>query len=278
MQNPLITVSQLATLRQQRDVTLLDIRFGGPGSSGGREQYLEGHIPGAVLVDMDTALASPSVGPGGRHPLPHPEAFEAAMRAAGVSNDRPVVVYDNWWSIAAARAWWLLQHHGHGDAFVLDGGLGAWQSAGLPVEQGDISPVPGDFRLGNNPSSAVLDADGAAGLASAGVLLDARPGDRFRGVGETVDPLAGHIPGARSLPAFELADELGFLLPADELRERFEAVGAGEGRVGVYCGSGIQAAHVALAAVVAGLPLPALYPGSWSDWITDPTRPIATGP
>ena len=277
MQNPLITVSQLATLRQQRDVTLLDVRFGGPGSSGGREQYLEGHIPGAVLVDMDTALASPSVGPGGRHPLPHPEAFEAAMRAAGVSNDRPVVVYDNWRSIAAARAWWLLQHHGHGDTFVLDGGLGAWLSAGLPVEQGDISPVPGDFRLGNNPSSAVLDADGAAGMASAGVLLDARPGDRFRGVGETVDPVAGHIPGARSLPAFELADEHGFLLPADELRERFEAVGAGEGRVGVYCGSGIQAAHAALAAVVAGLPLPALYPGSWSDWITDPTRPIATG-
>ena len=199
------------------------------------------------------------------------------MRAAGVSNDRPVVVYDNWRSIAAARAWWLLQHHGHGDTFVLDGGLGAWLSAGLPVEQGDISPVPGDFRLGNNPSSAVLDADGAAGMASAGVLLDARPGDRFRGVGETVDPVAGHIPGARSLPAFELADEHGFLLPADELRERFEAVGAGEGRVGVYCGSGIQAAHAALAAVVAGLPLPALYPGSWSDWITDPTRPIATG-
>ena len=278
MQNPLITVSQLVTLRQQRDVTLLDVRFGGPGSSGGREQYLEGHIPGAVLVDMDTALASPSIGLGGRHPLPHPEAFEAAMRAAGVSNDRPVVVYDNWRSIAAARAWWLLQHHGHSDAFVLDGGLGAWQSAGLPVEQGNISPAPGDFRLGNNPSSAVLDADGAAGLASAGVLLDARPGDRFRGVGETVDPVAGHIPGARSLPAFELADEHGFLLPADELRERFEAVGAGEGRVGVYCGSGIQAAHVALAAVFAGLPLPALYPGSWSDWITDPTRPIATGP
>ena len=257
MQNPLIAVSQLVTLRQQRDVTLLDIRFGGPGSSGGREHYLEGHIPGAVLVDMDTALASPSIGPGGRHPLPHPEAFEAAMRAAGVSNDRPVVVYDNWRSIAAARAWWLLQHHGHGDAFVLDGGLGAWQSAGLPVEQGNISPAPGDFRLGNNPSSAVLDADGAAGLASAGVLLDARPGDRFRGVGETVDPVAGHIPGARSLPAFELANDHGFLLPVSELREKFEAVGAGEGRVGVYCGSGIQAAHVALAAVVAGLPLPA---------------------
>ena len=277
MQNPLITVSRLVTLRQQRDVTLLDVRFGGPGSSGGREQYLEGHIPGAVLVDMDTALASPGIGPGGRHPLPRPEAFEAAMRAAGVSNDRPGVVYDNWRSIAASRAWWLLQHHGHGDAFVLDGGLRAWLSAGLPVEQGNISPAPGDFRLGNNPSSAVLDADGAAGLVSAGVLLDARPGDRFRGVGETVDPVAGHIPGARSLPAFELADEHGFLLPAGELRERFEAVGAAEGRVGVYCGSGIQAAHVALAAVVAGLPLPALYPGSWSDWITDPTRPIATG-
>ncbi|WP_338571470.1 sulfurtransferase [Arachnia propionica] len=277
MQNPLITVSQLAALRQQQDITLLDVRFGGPGSSGGQEHYLEGHIPGAVLVDMDTALASPSIGPGGRHPLPHPEAFEAAMRAAGVSNDRPVVVYDNWRSIAAARAWWLLQHHGHGDTFVLDGGLGAWQSAGLPVEQGNISPAPGDFRLGNNPSSAVLDADEAAGLASTGMLLDARPGDRFRGVGETVDPVAGHIPGARSLPAFELADEHGFLLPASELREKFEAVGAGEGIVGVYCGSGIQAAHVALASVVAGLPLPALYPGSWSDWITDPTRPVATG-
>ncbi len=226
---------------------------------------------------MDTALASLDTGPGGRHPLPRPEAFEAAMRAAGVSNDRTVVIYDDWRSMAAARAWWLLQHHGHGGALVLDGGLGAWLSAGLPVEQGNVSPAPGNFRLGNNPSSAALDADGAAALASTGVLLDARPEDRFRGVGETVDPVAGHIPGARSLPALELADERGFLLPAGELRKRFEAAGAGEGGVGVYCGSGIQAAHVALAALVAGLPLPALYPGSWSDWITDPARPIATG-
>lgn len=277
MQNPLITVSQLTALRQQHDITLLDVRFGGPGSSGGRERYLEGHIPGAVLVDMDTALASPDIGPGGRHPLPHPDVFEAAMQAAGVSNDRPVVIYDNWRSMAAARAWWLLQHHGHDGAFVLDGGLGAWLSEGLPLEQGDVSPAPGDFQLGDNSSSAVLDADGAASLASAGVLLDARPGARFRGVGETVDLVAGHIPGARSLPALELANDHGFLLPVSELREKFEAVGAGEGRVGVYCGSGIQAAHVALAAVVAGLPLPALYPGSWSDWITDPTRPVATG-
>ena len=277
MQNPLITVSQLVNLQREEDVAVLDVRFGGPGSSDGQAQYLGGHIPGAVSVDMDTVLASPGAHTGGRHPLPDPAAFEAAMRAAGVSNDRPVVIYDNWRSIAAARAWWLLQHHGHGGASVLDGGLGAWLSAGLPLEQGNVSPAPGDFRLGNNPSSVALDADGAAAIAATGVLLDARPGDRFRGVGETVDPVAGHIPGACSLPAFELADELGFLLPADELRERFEAVGAGERRVGVYCGSGIQAAHVALAAVVAGLPLPALYPGSWSDWITDPTRPIATG-
>ncbi|QWW20232.1 sulfurtransferase [Schaalia sp. 19OD2882] len=259
---------------------VLDVRYPGPGSPvDGHAQYLQGHVPGAAYLDMDTALAAPHVpGVTGRHPLPEVEVLQAALRAAGVSAGRPVVVYDDWKSIAAARAWWLLLWAGHEDVRVLDGGWRAWRAGGGAVEGGEVVPVPGDVTV-RPGGRRVVEAQGAARIAETGVLLDARPANRFRGEDETIDPVAGHIPGARSLPALELVDETGRFLPAAELAAKFEAVGAAPGvEVGLYCGSGIQACHAALAGAASGiLADPVLYASSWSGWVTDADRPVALG-
>jgi thiosulfate/3-mercaptopyruvate sulfurtransferase len=232
-----------------------------------------------VFVDLDTELAGPP-GAGGRHPLPDPGVFERAMRAAGVSAARGVVVYDAANSIAAARAWWTLRYFGHADVAVLDGGLAAWVAGGHPVERGE-SPAAvgsGDFvaRPGGMP---VLDARGAGALAArpGAVLLDARAPERYRGEVEPIDPVAGHIPGAVNRPATENVDPLsrGFRTPR-ALRDGFEAVGVREdGPVGAYCGSGVAAAHEVLALELAGFPGAALYVGSWSEWCADLERPVA---
>jgi thiosulfate/3-mercaptopyruvate sulfurtransferase len=258
-----------------RGATVLDVRWelGGPP---GLELYLDGHIPGAVFVDLDTALAGPP-GVGGRHPLPEVRVFEAAMRAAGVSSDRPVVVYDSGNSIAAARAWWLLRYFGHPDVRLLDGGFGGWSAAGNAIERTVVSPDRGDFaaRPGGMP---LLDAESAATVARDGVLIDARAPERFRGEREPVDPVAGHIPGAVNVPATDLVVAGGRFLDAEALRARFAAAGIDDGAaaVGAYCGSGVAASHQVLALSLAGIPA-ALYVGSWSDWITDPGRPVGTG-
>ncbi|HTP22261.1 MAG TPA: sulfurtransferase [Solirubrobacteraceae bacterium] len=267
----LITASELHDAPRP---ALLDVRWelGGPP---GRDLYLDGHIPGAVFVDLDTALAGPP-GAGGRHPLPDADTFAHAMRAAGVSADRPVVVYDAGNSIAAARAWWLLRYFGHSDVRVLDGGFSGWLAAGFAIERAVTSPEAGDFvaRPGGMP---LLDAESAATVARDGVLLDARAPERFRGEREPVDPVAGHIPGAVNLPAPELAGGSGRFLDADALGERFAEAGVRAGEpIGAYCGSGVAAAFEVLALSLAGIPS-ALYVGSWSDWITDPGRPLATG-
>ncbi|MBN6058080.1 sulfurtransferase [Nonomuraea sp. RK-328] len=269
--SPLITPADLAALD---GVTVLDARsrLGGPP---GIELYREGHLPGAVYCDVDADLAAPP-GPGGRHPLPDAGPFEAAMRRLGVSNARPVVVYDDAGSTIAARAWWTLRYFGHQDVRVLDGGLPAWVAAGLPtvtefpeVEPGDFTAKPGGMPM--------LTADEAAALAGEGVLLDARAAERYRGETEPIDPVAGHVPGAVSAPTVENVGPDGRFLPPEELRARFAGLGVSEGtRAGAYCGSGVTAAHQVLAMELAGLPA-ALYVGSWSNWVADPTRPVATG-
>ena len=250
---------------------LLDVRWrlGGPP---GLDSYRAGHLPGAVFVDLDRDLAAPP-GPAGRHPLPDPAAFTDAMRAAGVSQHRPVIVYDERDATAAARGWWLLRYYGHEDVRVLDGGYQAWLAAGLPVSAADPAGRPGDFtaRPGHMP---VLDAAGAESVARTGLLLDARAGERYRGEQEPIDPVAGHIPGAVSAPAVANVNPDGTFRTTAELTARFTALGAGP--VGAYCGSGVTAAHEVLALALAGLPA-ALYVGSWSNWITDPARPVATG-
>ncbi|MFD3423785.1 sulfurtransferase [Streptomyces decoyicus] len=275
--NAIITATELASeLARPTAPVLLDVRYqlGGPP---GRPVYEAGHVPGAVYVDLESELASPP-GPGGRHPLPDLDVFADAMRAAGVRADRPVVVYDGGQGWAAARAWWLLRWTGHPDVRVLDGGLAAWQasggelSAGQPVTRaGDFVPVPGGLPL--------LRADDAAALARRGVLLDARAAERYRGEVEPIDKVAGHIPGAVSAPTTENVVEGGTVFrDASELAKRFASVGAtADVEVGVYCGSGVSAAHQVLALAVAGVPA-ALYVGSWSEWSADPSRPVATGP
>jgi thiosulfate/3-mercaptopyruvate sulfurtransferase len=258
--------------------TLLDVRWelGWPPGEG-RRRYLDGHIPGAAFVELETALSGPA-GEGGRHPLPAVSDFEAAMRAAGVSGERPVVVYYAGNSMAAARAWWLLRYFGHPRVSVLDGGFSGWSAAGHAIERGAVEGPAGDFvaRAGGMP---VLDAAGAARVVGGGgVLIDARAAERFSGEREPVDPVAGHIPGAVNVPGSELLHLDGRFLGAAALRERFAAAGVRPGvEVGAYCGSGVTAAQTVLALEAAGLGGAALYVGSWSDWIRDPSRPVATG-
>jgi thiosulfate/3-mercaptopyruvate sulfurtransferase len=273
---PLIDARELASaLSSAEPPHVLDVRWklGGPPGLG---EYEKGHIPSAVYVDLDTELAGHGDAVDGRHPLPSIVDFQAAMRRWGLNRGDSVVVYDDASGMSAARAWWLLRHSGFGDVRVLDGGLTEWLRTGGALETGTRTPEPGTATatFGAMPT---LDADAAASLAGNGVLLDARAAERFRGEVEPVDPQAGHIPGAVSAPTAENLDPDGRMLPAADLARRFATLGVTAGTsVGVYCGSGVTAAHEALALEIAGIDS-ALYPGSWSAWSNDPTRPVATG-
>ncbi|WP_408895602.1 sulfurtransferase [Nocardioides sp. R1-1] len=268
MRSGLIGVDELRSVRGQASV--LDVRYR-MGAPAGPAEYAAGHIPGAGYVDLDTDLAG-APGERGRHPLPDVADFEAAMRRVGVRRDRPVVVYDDWAGHAAARCWWLLRFHGHPDVRVLDGGWSAWRDGGGEVETGDGAPVrPGDF-------SAVpggLPVVGADRARDAGVLVDARAAERYRGEVEPIDPVAGHIPGAVNVPTSRNLDASGRFRAPAELAATYAEVGAVPGAdVAVYCGSGVTAAHDVLALELAGVTA-ALYPGSWSEWVVDPARPVA---
>jgi thiosulfate/3-mercaptopyruvate sulfurtransferase len=269
--SPLISTDELRA--QLSRTAVLDVRYrlGGPP---GPEEYAAGHVPGAAYVDLDQDLAAPP-GAGGRHPLPEIEAFGAAMRRAGVCADRPVVVYDDWAGHAAGRCWWLLRHHGHDDVRVLDGGWAAWLADGGAVETGPGDVRPGDFQP-RDGALQVVDADAVLGVA---VLVDARAPERYRGEVEPVDPVAGHIPGAVNVPTITNLTVDGRFRSPDQLRALYEAAGVptdGSQGVAVYCGSGVTAVHDLIALELLGVRA-ALYPGSWSGWITDPTRPVETG-
>jgi thiosulfate/3-mercaptopyruvate sulfurtransferase len=255
---------------------VLDVRWK-LGDSDGHAHYAERHIPTAVYVDLETELAAPPSPEQGRHPLPELDALQDAARRWGIGQGQRVVVYDDLGGLSAARAWWLLRWAGVPDVRILDGALGAWLEAGLPVESGELSADPGDVVLESGRLPA-LDADQAAEIAHTGVLLDARAGERYRGEQEPVDPRAGHIPGAVSTPTADNVNADGRFLDANTLRERFEAAGVDGGQpVGAYCGSGVTAAHLLAALRIAGFDA-ALYPGSWSAWSGDPARPVAVGP
>ncbi|MFJ9380494.1 sulfurtransferase [Streptomyces sp. NPDC101455] len=271
------TVAELTELLgSEQPPVLLDVRWA-LGDPHGRDHYADGHIPGAVYIDLDTELAAPASPGGGRHPLPGLTELQESARRWGIGTGRPVVVYDDLGNTAAARAWWLLRYAGVTEVTLLDGALGAWRAAGLPLESGIAAdPTPGDvvLRPGALPTT---DADGAAELAVSGLLLDARAGERYRGEVEPVDPRAGHIPGALSAPTGENLAADGTFLAPELLRKRFEERGAGDAaRIGVYCGSGVTAAHQIAALEIAGFEA-TLFPGSWSAWSADPTRPAATG-
>ncbi|HEY4614189.1 MAG TPA: sulfurtransferase [Citricoccus sp.] len=257
-------------------VKLLDVRWTLAGSHRGHGEYLRGHLPGAVFVNMDTQLAGHGAPRAGRHPLPDPERFGETVRMLGIDDGDTVVAYDDAQGTSAARAWWLLRHAGLERVYLLDGGLAAWRAAGLPLQAGEVIPRAGTARTtwGRMP---VLDMDGAARLPHDGLLLDARSAARYRGDEEPMDPQAGHIPGAVSGPTSQNVAEDGRFRSAADLAERFRALGVREGTaVGTYCGSGVSAAHQVAALSIAGHRA-ALYPGSWSAWSNTPGRPVATG-
>lgn len=263
MTSPVVSVAELSSVLDR--VTVLDVRYrmGGPP---GREEHAAGHLPGAEYVDLDTDLADAPGDPvdeRGRHPLPRPDVFVAAMCRAGVRNDRPVVVLDDWQGRAAGRAWWLLRDYGHPAVRVLDGGWSAWLAGGGDSTTEPTTAVPGDFD-GTPGRLSVVTADQ---LPDVGVLIDARAPERYRGEVEPVDPVAGHIRGAVNVDTSRnLADDGTFRSP-DELRALYAEVGAVPGaNVAAYCGSGVTATHDLLALAVAGVDA-ALYPGSWSGWV-----------
>jgi len=273
----LISVDELAAaLDQGVSLVLLDVRWQVAEPSQ-YPLYRAGHLPGARWCDLDADLADPP-GPRGRHPLPDPRRLEARLRSWGVDPQSQVVVYDQASSVAAARAWWVLRWAGVEQVRVLDGGFQAWTDAGQPVDTGQ--PPAGAGTVSVRPGSMpVLDAGTAAEWASEGRLVDVRAPERYRGEVEPIDPIAGHIPGAINLPTTANGRPSGHFLPEPELRRRFAEAGAAGGTdapVGVYCGSGVTAAHTVLAMRLAGIEA-ALYPGSWSEWITDPSRPVETG-
>ena len=240
-----------------------DVRWtvGGPP---GKPEFEAGHIPGAVWVDLETQLARPP-GVGGRHPLPMVDSL--------------VIAYDAATSQAASRLWWLLTDAGHRDVRVLDGGLAAWRAAGLPTVSGQAKPPQrGNFvaHLGQRPQLDAAEISARLGMRDAPTLVDVRAAERYSAEHEPIDPVAGHIPGAINLPATANLRADGRLLPPEQIAKLFAEAGGGEGAV-LYCGSGITAAHSLLALESAGLTA-AIYPGSWSDWIDDPSRPVATGP
>ena len=259
-------------LRAHRDdVVVADVRSYLDGRSG-RDAYGAGHLPGAVFVDLDRWLAAPASPAEGRHPLPDPAVFAAGMASLGIGDDTTVVAYDDAGGVIAARLVWMLRATGH-DAALLDGGIGAWDG---PLETREPEVTPAAFTAVPWPPErlAVIDE-----LADPGtVLLDAREPERYRGDVEPLDPRAGHIPGARSLPARAQVGPDGRLLGVEELRARFAAAGVPGGAATISsCGSGVTACHTLLLMEHAGLGAGRLYPGSFSQWSHDRDRPVATG-
>jgi thiosulfate/3-mercaptopyruvate sulfurtransferase len=277
---PVITPHELTALLDGPEPPIvMDVRWSLIGPPG-RAEYHDSHVPGAVFLDVDTDLAGPP-GSGGRHPLPDPAVLQATLRAAGVCATIPIVAYDATDGSVAARLWWLLRWAGHSAVAVLDGGIAAWRAAGLPVTSDVPTPQVGTITV-RPEAMPVLDAAQAAKLARHGVLLDARAAPRYRGETEPVDPWAGHIPGAANAPFGDLTDAQGRWLAPTRLRELAQRWGVASAEVGAYCGSGINACALVLGLELAGVTTPerpaALYVGSWSQWCTDPGRPVATGP
>ncbi|WP_028240754.1 sulfurtransferase [Stutzerimonas azotifigens] len=278
----LIHPEQLAARLQRPELLLLDCRFALEDPQYGQRSYEQGHLPGARFADLERDLSGP-VEPGvtGRHPLPDPERLLGRLRAWGLEENSEVVLYDDGPGAFAARAWWLLAWLGKREGvYLLDGGLKAWTEAGLPLTTEKPAPRRGGFQ-GAPDARLVLGANellerlGEPGL----ILLDARAPARFRGEVEPIDPVAGHIPGAQCAPFTDNLNANGRFLPPERLRERFERLLGPRPAKGAvaYCGSGVTACHNLFAMSLAGLPLPALYAGSWSEWITDPARPRARG-
>ncbi len=279
-ETPLIDPAEVAGRVADDRLRLVDCRFALSDPEAGRRAYREGHLPAAVYAHLDDDLAGPVTSLSGRHPLPEPEFFAAQLGAWGIGPETLVVAYDDASGALASRLWWMLGWLGHKRRRVLDGGIDAWRAAGHPLTMAEPSPPrapaypvrPDPKRVAE--TGAVIEAL-AAGLP----VIDARARERFLGHREPIDSVAGHIPGSINHPFSASLDDDGRFLPGPDLAARLAALGVDErGAAIALCGSGVTACHTILAAALAGLPEPRLYPGSWSEWIRDPKRPVATAP
>jgi thiosulfate/3-mercaptopyruvate sulfurtransferase len=277
----LITTDQLETRLGSPDLVICDVRHDlARPADWGQAQYDAGHIPGAVFVHLDRDLSAPMTGQNGRHPLPTPEQAARTFGRLGITAGKQVVAYDQGGGALAARLWWMLRWLGFDAAAVLDGGYAKWAAEGRVVSEEPTLPTPADFAITRvTPtvnSSGVMASLGRQAL----VILDARAPERFRGEREPLDPVAGHIPGARNRPHTLNLDKDGTFKHPAFLRAEFEAIldGAPHDAVVHQCGSGVTACHNLLAMEVAGITGTRLYPGSWSEWCADPSRPVAKGP
>lgn len=268
-------------LNAREDITILDVRWR-IDQTDGHTEFEHGHIPGAVYVDLESELTDHHVTGRGRHPLPSIDALTTSARRWGIRADVSVIIYDNWNNVPAARAWWLLTAAGIPNVSVLDGGWTAWLAARGDVETqfaapalGNITLIPPDLTTGALPT---ITADQALEWASEKILLDARAEERYLGQIEPIDPVAGHIPGAVNIPAADVLTEDGRFTTPAELRTRLADAGIdGTAPVAVYCGSGINASQLILALHQVGIDA-ALFPGSWSEWTSNPQRPTASIP
>jgi len=256
------------------DWVIVDSRYVLTDKEAGYRAYLDGHIPGAVYADLETDLSAPQ-GAAGRHPLPDASRMTAVFSGLGIGPEAQVVVYDDACGSIAARLWWMLHFMGHEAAAVLDGGWQEWTAQGGPVEGGARRNTPAVFRGAPRQDWLTLVEE----VPAVARLIDARAPERYRGEHEPFDPVAGHIPGAVNYHWQRNLDEQGRFRPEAELRRDWLALldGCPAGKAACYCGSGVTACHNLLAAARAGLPLPRLYAGSWSEWCQDPERPVATG-
>ncbi|MFY1920975.1 sulfurtransferase [Achromobacter xylosoxidans] len=278
----LISAADLATHLGAADVRVFDVRHDLTNHAAGREAYAAGHIPGARYLDHETELAAPRTGRNGRHPLPDRGQFGALMAAHGVTPETLVVAYDASGGMYAAHLWWMLRWLGHDRVAVLDGGWQAWQAAGLPTSTEAAAPVqasapvtPAALLVGSVDAQAVLDNIARPGFT----VIDARAANRYRGEVEPMDPVAGHIPGALNRPNGQNLQADGRFKDAAQLRQEFTALLDGRDPAAIVhqCGSGITACHNLLSMEIAGLAGSRLYPGSWSEWCSDPSRPVAKG-
>ena len=276
----LISPAELAACIGSPDLVVVDCRFNLMDHEAGRRAYVEGHLPGAVFADLEDDLSAPPGPLRGRHPLPDPQALAERLGTWGIAENAQVVAYDDVGGALAARLWWMLRWLGHPRAAVLDGGLPAWVAEGYALSYAEAELQPRSFTPHPDPELLVDAATLAQALERGACrLIDVRAAARFRGEQEPIDPVAGHVPGAVNRPFAENLDPSGRFLPAVQLAESLREMCAGQPPESVVamCGSGVTACHLLLAMAHAGLPAGRLYPGSWSEWIRDPRRPVALG-
>jgi len=276
----LIDADSLRGLLGKLPLAIVDCRFNLMNPAEGLAAYLKGHIPGARYADLNRDLSAPVTAHSGRHPLPAPQTFAARLGELGVGDDTQVVAYDEANASMAARLWWMLRWVGHDAVAVLDGGFKAWVTAGGAVESGEAAARSAHFTPRVDPRAVLSTADLERALqAGTDLLVDARAPERFAGSVESIDPVAGHVPGAVNHPFNANLGADGHFLPAAELERRWRERLAGKNPQAVIamCGSGVTACHHLLSLEAAGIPGGRLYAGSWSEWIRDPRRPVARG-